>query len=191
MPGQGWRYFALVRAAVMATLFMGFTGWWLPRSVGMYGRTWDFSGENAWRLAGWAPLLVGGGLALWCVWEFAWTGRGTPAPWDPPRVLVVKGLYRYVRNPMYVSFATGVFGLWVLIGRANAGAFWYTVGVAAACNAFVRLYEEPVLRSMFGADYNEYCRNVRRWLPRMSAWERGNALSKQNGNEMSAIRSTK
>jgi protein-S-isoprenylcysteine O-methyltransferase Ste14 len=85
--------------------------------------------------------------------------------------VVVKGLYRYVRNPMYVSFATGVFGLWVLIGRANAGALWYTIGVVAACNAFVFLYEEPALRSMFRADYEEYCRNVRRWWPRLRAWE--------------------
>jgi len=111
-------------------------------------------------------------VALRCVWDFGRTGHGTPAPMAPPQRLVVVGFYRYVRNPMYVGFFVGWIGLWVVFGRANlyviAGAAAVVLGVAV----FVRLYEEPTLRRMFGADYEEYCRNVRRWLPRLHAWEK-------------------
>lgn len=166
MAGNGWRWFALVRSAVVATLFIGFTAVWLPWTLGVYRRELDFGAAGGWHLLGWLLMVVGFGLALWCVWEFAWTGRGTPAPFDPPRVLVVKGLYRYVRNPMYVGTALGMVGLWMLIGQANRAALWYAVGIIVACNTFILVYEEPVLRSMFGRDYEEYCRKVGRWWPK-------------------------
>jgi protein-S-isoprenylcysteine O-methyltransferase Ste14 len=88
----------------------------------------------------------------------------------PPKRLVVVGFYRYVRNPMYLGFFVGWVGLWVIFGLANI------IAVAAAClimlgvALFVLLYEEPKLRKMFGAEYEEYCRNVRRWEPRMHPW---------------------
>jgi len=115
---------------------------------------------------------LGFAVALRCVWDFGRTGHGTPAPMAPPKKLVVVGFYRYVRNPMYVGFFFGWIGLWIVFGRAN----WTTIaGVAAVMLgvvAFVRLYEEPTLRRMFGGEYLEYCRNVRRWVPRVQAWER-------------------
>jgi len=81
----------------------------------------------------------------------------------------VVGFYRYVRNPMYVGFFVGWIGLWVVFGRANWFAIEVVAAMVVAVVLFVRLYEEPTLRKMFGADYEEYCRNVRRWLPRIRA----------------------
>lgn len=114
--------------------------------------------------AGAAPVVVGAGVLLRCILDFAAAGRGTLAPVDPPTVLVVRGLYRYVRNPMYVGV------VWVLVGEALL--FWsvallvYAAVFFAMAHAFVTLYEEPALRRRFGASYEAYARDVRRWLPR-------------------------
>jgi protein-S-isoprenylcysteine O-methyltransferase Ste14 len=116
--------------------------------------------------------VLGFAVALRCVWDFGQTGHGTPAPIVPPKKLVVVGFYRYVRNPMYVGFFVGWIGLWVVFGRAS----WQAIAVAAAVvlgvALFVQLYEEPTLRKMFGEEYQEYCRNVRRWLPRTRPWQK-------------------
>jgi len=113
--------------------------------------------------------VLGFAVALRCVWDFGRTGHGTPAPIAPPQRLVVAGFYRYVRNPMYVGFYAGWAGLWVIFGRANLAAIVVACFVMVVVDLFVRFYEEPTLRKMFGAEYEEYCRNVRRWLPRMRA----------------------
>jgi protein-S-isoprenylcysteine O-methyltransferase Ste14 len=86
--------------------------------------------------------------------------------------LVVVGFYRYVRNPMYVGFAAGWIGLWVVFGRASLTAIASVAASALAVHFFVLLYEEPTLRRKFGADYEEYQRNVRRWWPRMRPWSK-------------------
>lgn len=93
-------------------------------------------------------------------------------PLAPPQRLVVVGFYRYVRNPMYVGFFVGWVGLWVVFGRADWRAIAVTAVVVVGVNLFVRLYEEPTLRWMFGSDYEEYCRNVSRWVPRLHAWQK-------------------
>jgi len=90
----------------------------------------------------------------------------------PPQRLVVMGPYRYVRNPMYLGFFAGWVGLWVILGRANVAAIAWACVVLAAVALFVLLYEQPTLRRKFGADYEEYCRNVRAWIPRMRPWVR-------------------
>jgi protein-S-isoprenylcysteine O-methyltransferase Ste14 len=82
------------------------------------------------------------------------------------------GPYQYVRNPMYLGFFVGWMGLWVLFGEASASAA-AVAGVAVLGTAlFVRLYEEPTLREKFGEDYVDYCTHVRRWVPRLRAWQR-------------------
>lgn len=108
--------------------------------------------------------MAGGALALWCVLVFALVGRGTPAPFDPPRTLVVAGPYRYVRNPMYIGAALALGG---------AAAFYrsgpllgYLVLFLLATHLFVVWYEEPTLERLFGGDYQAYRATVRRWLPR-------------------------
>jgi protein-S-isoprenylcysteine O-methyltransferase Ste14 len=115
-------------------------------------------------------LLIAGGIALYfacAFWGFALRGKGTPAPIDPPKKLVEEGPYRIVRNPMYWSVA------FVLLGEALVFHSLTLAGLAAAlfagANLFVLFYEEPVLRRKFGAEYEDYCRRVPRWLPRLKA----------------------
>jgi protein-S-isoprenylcysteine O-methyltransferase Ste14 len=109
------------------------------------------------------PILAGAAILLRCIWDFAVAGRGTLAPIDPPRELVVRGLYRYVRNPMYLGVLILLLGEVTLFRSAAILAF--TAGWFGVVNLFVLLYEEPALRSRFGDSYLSYCRTVRRWLP--------------------------
>jgi protein-S-isoprenylcysteine O-methyltransferase Ste14 len=110
-------------------------------------------------------LLMGVGIALLaaCIFEFARSGRGTLSPVDPPRELVVRGLYRYVRNPMYLAVTTIVLGE-VLLTRSLDLAVYWVIWFAAA-NVFVMFYEEPVLRAQFGDSYEAYSQQVGRWIP--------------------------
>jgi protein-S-isoprenylcysteine O-methyltransferase Ste14 len=100
--------------------------------------------------------------------RFVVEGRGTPAPIAPTENLVVSGLYRYVRNPMYLSVVTVIAGqAWLfasVVLLAYAGLVWLTFMV------FVRIYEEPTLRRQFGAAYERYRSHVPRWIPRMTPW---------------------
>jgi protein-S-isoprenylcysteine O-methyltransferase Ste14 len=111
-------------------------------------------------------LCVGVGIVLLaaCIFEFARSGRGTLSPIDPPRRLVVRGLYRYVRNPMYLSVTMILLGEVLLTGLRALAVYWALWFVAA--NLFVIGYEEPTLHRLFGPSYEEYRRNVGRWLPR-------------------------
>ncbi|HWM86592.1 MAG TPA: isoprenylcysteine carboxylmethyltransferase family protein [Kofleriaceae bacterium] len=111
------------------------------------------------------PLVVAGAAALlWCIWDFARTGRGTLAPVDPPRALVRRGLYAHVRNPMYVGVVTTLLGEALFTGVAAIAGLAATM--ALVFHMFVLGYEEPTLRRVFGASYEDYCRAVPRWLPR-------------------------
>ncbi|HVO36183.1 MAG TPA: isoprenylcysteine carboxylmethyltransferase family protein, partial [Gemmatimonadales bacterium] len=109
---------------------------------------------------------VGAAIALWCVFAFALVGRGTPAPFDPPRRLVVRGPYRRVRNPMYIGAAVAL-GAAALFYQSFA-LLAFTAGFLLVTHLFVVGYEEPTLRRLFGAEYEAYCREVRRWWPRLS-----------------------
>ena len=115
------------------------------------------------RYFGLLPISVGTLIYLWCAWDFTFAGRGTPAPIDSPKALVVRGLYRYVRNPMYVGV------LAILIGEAlffeSRRLLEYAVIVFTFFYLFVILYEEPVLKRKFGESYERYRQTVPRWLP--------------------------
>lgn len=115
-------------------------------------------------LLGFALLAVGSLIYLVCLVEFATRGRGTPAPIDPPRVLIVTGLYRHVRNPMYLGVLCVVFG-WAALTRSLALVL-YAFVLWGAFQLFITLYEEPTLRRLFGDAYRQYCAQVGRWLPR-------------------------
>ena len=110
-------------------------------------------------------LIVGMPIYAWCVWDFARFGGGTPAPIDAPKKLVVRGLYAYTRNPIYVGVLTVVMG-WALMFRAM-NLLLYALSVGVCFHLFVLLYEEPHLRAEFGPEYEEYCARVHRWLPRV------------------------
>ena len=110
-------------------------------------------------------LLTSAGVVLLvaCIVEFARSGRGTLSPVDPPRHLVVRGLYQYVRNPMYLSVTAIVLGEVALTCSTSLGVYW---AIWFACvNVFVVGYEEPTLRHQFGASYDEYVKRVPRWVP--------------------------
>jgi protein-S-isoprenylcysteine O-methyltransferase Ste14 len=108
-------------------------------------------------------VVLGAGILLRCIWEFMVTGRGTLAPIDPPTELVVRGLYRYVRNPMYLGAFT------LLLGQAalfeSVPVLVYGVTWFAIINVIVLFHEEPVLRRRFGTSYERYTASVRRWVP--------------------------
>jgi protein-S-isoprenylcysteine O-methyltransferase Ste14 len=108
------------------------------------------------------PLLIGCAGLLWCVRDFYVFGKGTLAPWSPPQHLVTAGLYRYSRNPMYVSVLLIVFGWAVSFGVR--GLYWYAIFVAVAFHLRVVLGEEPWLARTHGAGWDDYTRRVRRWL---------------------------
>lgn len=110
-------------------------------------------------------LLIGWTAMLWCFWNFLVNGRGTPAPFDPPRELVAVEPYRFVRNPMYAAGLVTLLG-WMLwspsLPLIVAPFLFFTVA-----HLFVTGYEEPTLKKKFGAAYEEYCKRVPRWIPKL------------------------
>ena len=115
------------------------------------------------RYLGVVPVLLGSSIYLWCAWDFTFAGRGTPAPIDPPKELVVRGLYRYVRNPMYVGVVSILFGEALFFDSVRL--FEYAAIAFSFFYLFVILYEEPVLKQKFGESYERYLQTVPRWLP--------------------------
>ncbi|MBZ5537964.1 MAG: isoprenylcysteine carboxylmethyltransferase family protein [Acidobacteriia bacterium] len=120
------------------------------------------------RYFGVLPIIGGALVYLRCALDFAIKGRGTPAPVDPPKELVVRGLYRYVRNPMYIGVALVVLGEAVFF-RARI-LFEYAAIAFIFFHLFVLIYEEPILRRKFRESYDRYCRSVPRWVPRMRGY---------------------
>jgi protein-S-isoprenylcysteine O-methyltransferase Ste14 len=110
-------------------------------------------------------VVAGASLLLWCVREFYVAGRGTLAPWSPPRKLVTSGPYRFTRNPMYIGVAVVLLG-WAALFRSRM-LLIYTAGFAIAVGLRVVLAEEPWARRTFGADWEEYRARVPRWLLRV------------------------
>lgn len=110
-------------------------------------------------------ILLGIPVLLETFARFALQGRGTPAPVLPTQHLVITGPNRYVRNPIYLALVSIILGQGFVLGNTNllvyGALFWL------ACHVFVLVYEEPTLRKTFGAEYNAYCANVPRWLPRL------------------------
>ena len=122
------------------------------------------SSWGVWQLSAFFPLLVGAAIYGWCLWDFAVRGRGTPAPIDAPKHLVVAGLYRYIRNPMYVGVLLVIFG-WAIFFRSSSIVI-YGVAATVIFHLVVLLIEEPILRAKFGDQYRLYCGAVGRWVPR-------------------------
>jgi protein-S-isoprenylcysteine O-methyltransferase Ste14 len=153
----------LLRALTYATLFIGAFLVFIPgRILARIGIT-PVDAVGIPEVAGLVTAALGLALAIACVLTFALVGKGTPAPFDPPRRLVVAGPYRWVRNPMYIGAGTALLGA-ALFYRSLALA-GYALGFVLITHLFVLLYEEPHLRRTFGQSYEDYLRAVHRWLP--------------------------
>ena len=137
----------------------------VPGTVGFYVPFYLAPNDTAslpFAVAGGMLIAAGTTIYFGCLWDFGSTGRGTPAPIDPPTVPVARGLYRVTRNPMYVGVLTGILG-WAVAFESRAIAI-YGACVALAFHLFVIGYEEPHLRSVFGEPYVRYCAQVNRWF---------------------------
>ncbi len=163
----GLRWLTTAGSLTAGAGFLALWFWLLPAWLGFQVDTTGVR-ERRWIAA--VPSALGFAVALRCIWDFGWTGLGTPMPIAPPQRLVVVGFYRYVRNPMYVGFFVGWLSLWVIFGQASRAALTVALVAVVGVTLFVRFYEEPTLREKFGPDYEEYCRNVPRWIPRVHSW---------------------
>ena len=154
-----------IRAALFIVVVPGSVAGWIP---------WYAAGSppvapraNAFLAAlGAAMVVAGWTVLLICAREFARAGRGTPAPYDPPRSLVTSGLYRFTRNPMYVGVVTAIFGQAIWFHSRDAAI--YGIAMILAFHVAIRIYEEPRLTRVFGQQYLDYKKSVPRWvgLPR-------------------------
>ena len=131
---------------------------------------WLLLPADRWRtdgtILGWPVLSFGVFILLWCVRDFYVIGKGTLAPWDPPKKLVIVGLYRLVRNPMYIGVLGCVAGFSLIVGSPVTSA--YTFLLAFAFHLRVLFYEEPALSRLFGEEWIRYRDRVSRWLPHLS-----------------------
>jgi protein-S-isoprenylcysteine O-methyltransferase Ste14 len=157
--------FVFVRAAAYATFFIGFLLVFLPRRILAASGIVRPAALGPWEVVSIILGAAGALLALWCILTFVSVGKGTPAPFDPPRRLVASGPYRYLRNPMYLGAALALGGA-ALFYRSLA-LLIYVVLFLAVTHVFVVLYEEPTLARLFGADYAAYRERVHRWVPRI------------------------
>jgi protein-S-isoprenylcysteine O-methyltransferase Ste14 len=110
---------------------------------------------------------AGAEIMIWCAWVFAVHGEGTPLPTSPPKRLMTRGLYKHLRNPIYLGAVILLEGF--VFWHPASSILWMPVIVAISAHLFVILYEEPHLRKTFGSEYEHYCRSVPRWFPK---WRR-------------------
>jgi protein-S-isoprenylcysteine O-methyltransferase Ste14 len=162
------RALAIAGSAVFLVLAPGFVAGLVPWWISHWRLETPFFGLQVFRVAG--GVLIGLGLIglLDSFARFALQGLGTPAPVFPTRHLVVTGLYRYVRNPMYVAVVSTILGQGLLFG--NPKLLEYGALVWLLFHIFVLAYEEPVLRATFGSEYEAFCKGVPRWIPRLAPW---------------------
>lgn len=155
-------FLPVVFIVLVPYFLVSFFGGWLAVDIGII------------RYIGLIPILFGIFAYIRCAWSFGSGGKGTPAPIDPPKKLVIRGLYTYVRNPMYVGVLALLIGESILF--SSLIIFFYTAVVFVCFHLFVVVYEEPTLRDKFGDSYRRYCDSVPRWLPR---WEKAGKKKKE------------
>ena len=158
--------FVAVRGAILATLFVAL--WvWVASLVHRLDPVLGVALPEWLRPLGWILLVAGGAFGVASVWLFLTTGKGTPAPFDPPKVFVAIGPYRYVRNPMYVGGVLAIAGVGLIV--PSCAILILAVLVWGLVHVMVVYYEEPELKKRFGSSYIQYTEKVNRWLPRVRA----------------------
>ena len=160
---------AVIGSAVFLVIAPGFVAGLVPWWISHWRMQPALLGLRPLRFAGGILIALGGMGLLDSFRRFAMQGLGTPAPVFPTRHLVVTGLYRYVRNPMYVAVVSTIVGQALMLG--NAGLLAYGGLVWLLSHVFVLAYEEPKLRASFGTDYDLFFARVPRWIPRLTAWD--------------------
>jgi protein-S-isoprenylcysteine O-methyltransferase Ste14 len=167
LAGRESPMIVLARALTYSTLFIGLLLVFLPARVLSWSGVTRPATIGPAQVAGMVAGAAGAALAVACILTFAFAGKGTPAPFDPPRRLVAQGPYRFVRNPMYIGAGIALTGAALFYRSlpllAYAGLFLLVTHI------FVVIYEEPTLRRSFGEDYDAYCRRVGRWWPRFAS----------------------
>ena len=159
---------AILGSAVFLVIAPGVVAGYVPWVICQWHVEPPLLGIYLLRVVGVLLILIGLPVLLDSFARFAIQGLGTPAPVFPTRHLVVSGLFRYVRNPMYVAVLCLIIGQGLLFGSASVLA--YGLAVWVAFSLFVLGYEEPTLRRTYGAEYQEFCANVPRWIPRVKPW---------------------
>jgi protein-S-isoprenylcysteine O-methyltransferase Ste14 len=153
----------LLRALMYATLFVAVFLVVVPQRL---LRASGYLGHDSFglpELIGLGLVVCGVALVLWCLVAFAFVGKGTAAPFDPPRKLVVVGPYHFVRNPIYIGAIVAMLGAAMVLW--SGWLVLYALVVLIATHLLVILYEEPHLRRVFGQPYEDYLRTVHRWIP--------------------------
>jgi len=162
---MGRRVSAMVGSAVFLVIAPGFVAGLVPWWISHWRLQTPFFGMPLFRFGGGILIALGGIGLLDSFVRFAVQGLGTPAPVFPTRHLVVSGLYRYVRNPMYVAVVSTILGQALLLG--NVALLEYGALVWLLFHLFVLLYEEPTLKASYGDEYEVFCTAVPRWIPRL------------------------
>jgi protein-S-isoprenylcysteine O-methyltransferase Ste14 len=158
------RRIGLVLETILFTVLVpGTVAFWLPEAILDLKKPVMLGSWSVARVSALVPLALGAAIYLRCLWEFATRGRGIPAMIDHPKQLVVSGLYRYVRNPMYLGVLLFLFG--ESLFAESWSFFLYALAWLLFVHLNVLLYEEPNLRRKFGSAYERYTAAVRRWIP--------------------------
>lgn len=156
--------FVLLRSIIYASIFIGFFLVFMPAQILNKANIIQPEAAGFFQASGMIIVIIGAMLVLWCLLTFVFIGRGTPAPFDPPRRLVIKGPYKYVRNPMYIG------ATFILIGAAmyyhSFELSLYTSLFWGSLHIFIVYYEEPSLKERFATEYTSYQQKVNRWLPK-------------------------
>ena len=156
-----------LRSLLWTFILPGSVTAWLPLAYfGLRNVTFDTMRPLHWLAA--VTLIVGAAIIGACIIEFARSGKGTLSPADPPRHLVVQGLYRFVRNPIYVGVITVLIGETLLMGTSAMAT--YTASLFAMFTIWTKIYEEPWLAQTFPDDWPRYKREVPMWIPRLSPY---------------------
>jgi protein-S-isoprenylcysteine O-methyltransferase Ste14 len=166
------RVFAILGSFLFLLIAPGFVALVVPYWISRWQGGPAFAGSSAIQIPGLLLTIFGAPLLLASFTRFALQGLGTPAPVFPASHLVVTGFYRYLRNPMYVGVASIIFGQ-ALYFR-NVRVLEYGIVIALAFHLFILWYEEPTRRRTFDREYEEFCENVPRWIPRLTPWTRDN-----------------
>ena len=154
----------LFRALTYATLFIGLLVVFVPDRILAQAGIVRPAVIGPMQIVAMLVIVAGATLAIASILPFAFIGKGTPAPFDPPRKLVIAGPYRWVRNPMYIGAGLVLLGAAMFYG--SIGLVLYAIIFWSMAHLFVLFYEEPVLRRKFGPDYDAYMASRRRWMPR-------------------------